>query len=424
MLDIKLLREDVETVIKKLNTRGKDFSYLREVVTKDEERRNLITNVELLKKERNEKSKLVGELKRNKQDATEVLKSVANIGNEIAEFDKKIEELDKEINWILLSTPNILHESVPIGKDENDNPEIRKFMEPTKFDFTPKAHYELGEKLDILDFDRAAKITGSRFVVYKGLGARLERALISFMMDLHSNEHGYTEVIPPYIVNRDSMTATGQLPKFEEDAFKLVNNENWFLNPTAEVPTINMYRNEVIDYSKLPICHCSYTMAFRSEAGSAGKDTRGLIRTHQFNKVELIKIAAAENSYEELEKMLLNSENVLKKLKLPYHVVSLCSGDMGFGMAKTYDIEVWIPSQNTYREIGSISNAEDYQARRGNIRTKKSKDSKLEYVHTLNGSGLAVGRTLVAILENYQQEDGSIKVPEVLIPYMGVEYIK
>lgn len=424
MLDIKMIRDDVETVIKRLNTRGKDYSYLRDLVKKDEERRNIITEVEQLKKERNEKSKLIGQLKREKKDAKEVLASVAHIGEEIAELDEKVAALDKEINFTLLSTPNLLHESVPIGRDERDNPEIKRFMEPTKFNFTPKPHYELGEKLDILDFDRAAKITGSRFVVYKGLGARLERSLIAFMMDLHSKEHRYTEIIPPYIVNRESMTATGQLPKFEEDAFKLTcNDQNWFLNPTAEVPTINMYRNEVIDYDKLPIYHCSYTMAFRSEAGSAGRDTRGLIRTHQFNKVELIKITTQETGWDELEKMLLDSEDVLKKLKLPYHVVSLCSGDMGFSMAKTYDIEVWIPSQNTYREIGSISNAADYQARRGNIRTR-NKEGKMEYVHTLNGSGLAVGRTLVAILENYQQEDGSIKVPDVLIPYMGVEYIK
>ncbi len=425
MIDIKLIRENVEEVITKLATRQKDFSYLREVKAKDEEKRDLLIKVENLKKERNEKSKLVGQLKREKKDATEVLASVAHIGDEIASLDEVVNRLEKEINYSLLITPNILHESVPIGKDETENVEIRKYLTPTKFEFTPKAHYELGEKLDILDFERATKITGSRFVVYKGLGARLERSLIAFMMDLHSNKHGYTEIIPPYIVNRESMTATGQLPKFEEDAFKLINgNGDWFLNPTAEVPTINMYRNEVINFEKLPIYHCSYTMAFRSEAGSAGRDTRGLIRTHQFNKVELIKLTSAETSYQELEKMLLDSEEVLKLLKLPYHVISLCSGDMGFGMAKTYDIEVWLPSQNTYREIGSISNAEDYQARRGNIKTKRDKDAKLEYVHTLNGSGLAVGRTLVAIMENYQQEDGSIKIPEVLIPYMGVDIIK
>lgn len=425
MLDIKMIREDLENVIARLNTRGKDFGYLRDVVKKDNERRNLLNQVEQLKKERNEKSKLVGEIKRRKEDPTEVLNNVSFIGKEISDIDEKIDKLTADINYALLSTPNLLHMSVPIGKDETENVEIRKFMEPTKFDFEPKPHYDLGEALDILDFNRAAKITGSRFVVYKGLGARLERSLIAFMMDLHSKEHGYTEIIPPYIVNRESMTATGQLPKFEEDAFKLTaNNGDWFLNPTAEVPTINMYRNEIIDFNKLPIYHCSYTMAFRSEAGSAGRDTRGLIRTHQFNKVELIKLTKPENSYEELEKMLLDSEDVLKRLKLPYHVISLCSGDMGFGMAKTYDIEVWIPTQNTYREIGSISNAEDYQARRGNIRTKRDKDSKLEYVHTLNGSGLAVGRTVVAIMENYQQKDGSIKVPDVLIPYMGVDFIK
>lgn len=425
MLDIKMIREDVDAIIKRLKTRGGDYAYLKDVVKKDEERRVLITKVEILKKERNDKSKLIGELKRKQEDATELMNSVTSILSEIDQLDQKIDAFDKDINYILLTTPNLLHESVPIGKDETENVEIKKIMEPTKFSFIPKAHYELGENLDILDFNRAAKITGSRFVVYKGLGARLERALIAFMMDLHSKEHGYTEIIPPYIVNRESMTATGQLPKFEEDSFKLTcNNGDWFLNPTAEVPTINMYRNEVIDINKLPIYHCSYTMAFRSEAGSAGKDTRGLIRTHQFNKVELIKIVKPEDSYQELEKMLLNSEEVLKRLKLPYHVISLCSGDMGFGMAKTYDIEVWLPSQNTYREIGSISNAGDFQARRGNIRLKRDKDSKLEYVHTLNGSGLAVGRTLVAILENYQQADGSVKIPDALIPYMGAEYIK
>ena len=425
MIDIKLIREDVEGVIARLNTRGKDFSYLREVKELDERRRNILTEVEKLKAERNEKSKQIGILKRNKQDASEVLASVANIGDSIKALDEEVVSIDEKIKNTLLATPNLLHESVPVGADENDNPEIRKYLEPTKFEFTPKSHFELGEKLGILDFERASKITGSRFVCYRGLGARLELALIKFMMDMHAREHGYEEVIPPYLVSRESMTATGQLPKFEEDAYKLANGDGeWFLNPTAEVPTINMYRGEILDASELPIKHCSYTMAFRSEAGSAGRDTRGLIRQHQFNKVELIKIASPDNSYEELEKMLLDSEDVLKALKLPYHVVTLCSGDMGFSMAKTYDIEVWLPSQNTYREIGSISNAGDYQARRGNIRMRRSKDSKLEYVHTLNGSGLAVGRTLVAILENYQNEDGTIRVPEALIPYMGTDIIK
>ncbi len=424
MIDIKLIRNDVEAVIRKLNTRGKDFGYLRRVLELDNKRRDLIGKVEALKKERNDASKLVGQLKREGKDATAVLKSVAALGGDLQADDQKVNELEEEIRQILLSTPNILHESVPIGKDETENPEIRRFMEPTKFSFFPKSHYELGEKLGIIDFERAAKITGARFVIYKGLGARLERVLIAFMMDLHA-KNGYTEIIPPYIVNRESMTATGQLPKFEEEAFRLVNgNGDWFLNPTAEVPTINMHRNEILEFSQLPLKYCSHTMAFRSEAGSAGKDTRGLIRTHQFNKVELIKFTAPETSYDELESMLKESELVLQLLKLPYHVISLCSGDMGFSMAKTYDIEVWLPSQKTYREIGSISNAEDYQARRGNIRMRRSKDAKPEFVHTLNGSGLAVGRTWVAIAENYQQPDGSIKIPDVLIPYMGCECIK
>lgn len=424
MIDIKLIRENVEEVIAKLETRGKDFAYLREIKEKDEQRRKILIEVEELKSTRNDKSKLIGQLKREKKDATEVLDSVSSIGEKIASLDKEVAVIEEEIENALLMTPNILNDTVPVGKDETENVEVKKYLEPTKFNFAPKAHFELGEALDILDFERAAKVTGSRFVIYKGLGARLERALISFMMDLHATK-GYTEIIPPYIVNRKSMTATGQLPKFEEEAFKLTNGSgDWFLNPTAEVPTINMHRDEIIDFEKLPLKYVGYTMAFRSEAGSAGRDTRGLIRTHQFNKVELIKFASAEESYNELEKMLQDSEMVLQLLKLPYHVVSLCSGDMGFAMAKTYDIEVWLPSQNTYREIGSISNAQDYQARRANIRTRRAKDAKLEYVHTLNGSGLAVGRTLVAILENYQNEDGSITVPDVLIPYMGVRVIK
>lgn len=424
MIDIKLLRDDLEGVIKRLETRNADFSYLRDVLKNDEQRREKITEVEVLKRERNEKSKLIGQLKREKKDATSEMERVGTIGSKIASLDEEIKELDEKINYALLSTPNILHETVPIGKDENDNKVIKTYLDQPTFDFEVKTHFELGEQLGLLDFERAAKITGSRFTIYRGMGARLERGLIAFMMDLHSNKHGYTEIIPPYIVNRESMTATGQLPKFEDDAFKLVNNTDWFLNPTAEVPTINMYRNEVIDANSLPFKFCSYTMAFRSEAGSAGRDTRGLIRTHQFNKVELIKFTKPEDSYEELENMLENSEKVLQLLGIPYRVVSLCSGDMGFAMAKTYDIEVWIPSQNTYREIGSISNAEDYQARRANIRMRRTKDSKLEFVHTLNGSGLAVGRTWVAIVENFQQKDGSIKVPEVLIPYMGIDVIK
>ncbi|MGB7531334.1 MAG: serine--tRNA ligase [Bacilli bacterium] len=421
MLDIRKLRENPEETIRRLNTRGKDFGYLRDLLVKDEERRKIIAEVEELKRKRNETSKLIGELKRKSEDVTEILKEVSGYGDRISALDAKLKDLEEEIEYVLLITPNLPHESVPVGKDETENKEIRRFMEPTQFDFEPKDHYELGVKHDILDFERAAKIAGSRFVVYKGFGARLERALIAFMMDVHSR-NGYHEIIPPYIVNRESMTATGQLPKFEEDAFKLTENE-WFLNPTAEVPTINLYRDEIIDFDLLPLNFCSYTMAFRSEAGSAGRDTRGLIRTHQFNKVELIKFSAPESSYDELEKMLKESELILQLLKIPYRVVALCTGDLGASMAKTYDIEVWLPGQKTYREIGSISNAEDYQARRGNIRLRREKGAKPEYVHTLNGSGLAVGRTWVAVVENYQEADGSIKIPEVLIPYMGVEYI-
>lgn len=427
MLDIKLIRENVEEVIRRLNTRGGDFSYLLEVKEKDERRRVILQEVEAYKNERNQKSKMIGELKRNKQDATEVLNSVANLGEKIKVLEEEQVKLDEEIKYALLITPNMVSLDVKVGKDETENRVMRYFKEPTKFHFEPKDHYELGEKLGIFDFSRAAKITGARFVVYKGLGARLERALLSFMMDLHAKEQGYTEVIPPFIVNRASMIGTGQFPKFEDDAYKVSagnDDEDWYLNPTAEVPTINMYRDEILDGANLPIKYTSFTTAFRAEAGSAGRDTKGILRQHQFNKVELIKFSKPEDSYNELEEMVNDSEEVLKLLDIPYRVVELCTGDMGFGMAKTYDIEVWLPGQNTYREIGSISNAEDYQARRANIRFKRTKDSKTELVHTLNGSGLAIGRTVIAVIENYQQEDGSIKVPEVLKPYMGVDYIK
>ena len=427
MLDIKLIRENVEEVISRLNTRGGDFSYLRELVKDDERRREILVEVEGLKNERNQKSKLIGELKRNKQDASEVLASVANIGDKIKVLEEELKVLDEKIRMTLLTTPNLVSLTTKVGKDETENREIRKFMEPTKFDFPVKDHTELCENLGILDFDRAAKVTGARFVIYKGLAARLELALINFMMDLHARKQGYTEVIPPFIVNGASMLGTGQFPKFKEDAYKVTagqDDDDWYLNPTAEVPTINMYRDEIIDGDELPLKFTSFTTAFRAEAGSAGRDTRGILRQHQFNKVELIKFTKPEDSYDELNKMLLNSEEVLKQLDIPYHVVELCTGDMGFGMCKTYDIEVWLPGQNKYREIGSISNAEDFQARRANIRFKRTKDSKPELVHTLNGSGLAVGRTLIAVLENYQQADGSIKIPDVLVPYMGVTEIK
>ena len=427
MLDIKLIRDNVEEVIRRLNTRGSDFSYLRELKTMDLRKREILTEVENYKNERNQKSKLIGEIKRNKADATAVLESVAHLGDLIKTLEDELKGLDEKIRYMLLTTPNLVSLQVKVGKDETENREIRKYKQPTVFNFNPQDHVALAEQLGILDFDRATKITGARFVIYKGLGARLERSLIAFMMDLHAKQHGYTEIIPPFIVNGASMLGTGNFPNFKEDAYKVTagqEDDDWYLNPTAEVPTINMYRDEIIDGDQLPLKYASYTTAFRAEAGSAGRDTRGILRQHQFNKVELIKFTKPEDSYNELEKMLLNSEEVLKQLDIPYRVVELCTGDIGFGMAKTYDIEVWLPGQNTYREIGSISNAEDFQARRANIRFRRTKDSKTELVHTLNGSGLAVGRTVIAILENYQQADGSIKIPEVLIPYMGVTEIR
>lgn len=424
MLDLKYVTDHIEEVIQKLSTRNQDFGYLRELVSLQEDRKRIIFEVENKKALRNELSKKIGELKRNKQDASEVLNQTQDLGEGIKVLDQKLIEIENQINQILSITPNLPHESVPIGKDEDANVELRRVGKPRDFKFTPKDHIELSEKLDILDFERAAKITGARFVVDKGLGARLERSLIQFMMDLHSLEHDYTEIIPPYIINEKSMFATGQFPKFKEDSFRVVFGDNqWYLNPTAEVPTINLHRDEIIDYEKLPIRYVAYTTAFRSEAGSAGRDTRGILRQHQFHKVELIRFARPEDSYQELDLMLKHSEEVLKRLEIPYRVVTLSTGDMGFAMAKTYDIEVWMPGQDTYREIGSISNAEDYQARRSNMRFKRTKDSKTEFVHTLNASGLAVGRTIIAILENYQNEDGTITVPKALVPYMKVSKI-
>lgn len=425
MLDLKFVTENIDEVVKKLSNRNGDFNYLYELVDLQNERKELIIQVESKKALRNEQSKKIGELKRNKQDASHILNEVAHLGDDIKHLDDRLKEIEDKIFDILAVTPNMPHESVPVGKDDSANVELKKVGTPKIFDFKVKDHIELGESLGILDFERAAKITGTRFVVDKGLGARLERALIQFMMDLHAFYHGYTEIIPPYIVNEKSMFATGQFPKFREDAFKVGTEDTmWYLNPTAEVPTINLHRDEIIDGDLLPLDYCAFTTAFRSEAGSAGRDTRGILRQHQFNKVELIKFSKPETSYEELERMLSHSEEVLKQLELPYRVVSLSTGDMGFGMAKTYDIEVWLPGQNMYREIGSISNAEDFQARRANIRFKRTKDSKTEYVHTLNGSGLAVGRTMIAIIENYQNADGTITVPKVLVPYMRVETIQ
>lgn len=424
MLDIKYVVENIEEVIKKLETRNADFSHLKGLIDLYQKRKDIILNVETKKAFRNEQSKLIGQYKRDNKDSTKLLEDISHIGDDIKMLDKHLEDIENRIQSILLETPNILHATVPIGNDEEHNVVVKTHLTPKIFDFEPKDHVDLGTKLGILDFDRAAKITGSRFVVDQGLGARLERSLLQFMMDTHAFEHGYQEMIMPYIVNEASMIATGQFPKFRDESFALnLEDRNWYLNPTAEVPSINYYRDEIID-QELPIKFVSYTTAFRSEAGSAGKDTKGMLRQHQFHKVELIQFTKPEDSYQALENMLEHAESILKKLELPYRVVSLCSGDMGFSMSKTYDIEVWIPSQNKYREIGSISNAEDYQARRGNIRFKRDKQSKAEYVHTLNGSGLAIGRTMIAIIENYQNEDGTIDIPKVLVPYMKVEKIK
>ncbi|TVP86222.1 MAG: serine--tRNA ligase [Acholeplasmataceae bacterium] len=425
MLDLKHVTENIEDIIKKLNTRGGDFGYLRQVAAHQQDRKQVIQAVEARKAQRNEASKRIGELKRNKQDPTAILNEVANLGSEIKALDDKLARIEMTIDGLLATTPNLPHDSVPVGQDDTANKEIKKIGKPKTFNFPIKDHSELSEALGILDFERAAKITGSRFVVDIGLGARLERALIQFMMDLHSQEHGYTEMIPPFIVNEKSMFATGQFPKFREDAFPVGTPETqWFLNPTAEVPAINYYRDEIIDGDLLPISYVAFTTAFRSEAGSAGKDTRGILRQHQFNKVELIKFTKPEESYDELDRMLRHSEKVLQLLEIPYRVVILSTGDLGFAMAKTYDIEVWLPGQGMYREIGSISNAEDFQARRANIRFKRTRESKTEYVHTLNGSGLAIGRTMIAIIENYQNEDGTITVPKALVPYMKTETIK
>ncbi len=424
MLDLKELRENVDQVIELLNRRGDDFSYLKEVVALDEKRREIIQTVESTKAKRNDISKKIGQYKREKKDPQPLFDEIAQIGQGVKTLEKELEDIEQEIQHHLMMTPNVPHPDIPVGKDESDNEIIKTEGEPTTFDFEPLAHWDLAQSLDIIDFDRATKVAGSRFAVYKGLGARLERVLIQFMSDLHAHEHGYTEILPPYLVNEASMTATGQLPKFKEDAFQIRDERGFYLNPTAEVPTINLHRDEILDAKEIPISYTAFTTAFRKEAGSAGRDTRGIIRQHQFNKVELIKFTKPEDSYNALDEMLTHSEKVLKLLKLPYRVVNLCTGDLGFSMRKTYDIEVWLPSYNTYREIGSISNAEAYQARRGNIKFKRDAKSKPEFVHTLNGSGLAVGRTVVAIMENYQQADGTIKIPDVLVPYMKTDIIK
>ncbi|HEN3904611.1 TPA: serine--tRNA ligase [Listeria monocytogenes] len=418
MLDVKLLRNNFDEVKQKLQNRGEDLGEFEKFGELDKRRRTLIVETEALKSQRNEVSQEIAKLKREKQDADAKIEEMRVVGDRIKTLDIELKEIDEKLDMILMSIPNIPHESTPVGESEDDNVEIRKWGEVREFDFEPKAHWDLGTDLDILDFENAAKVTGSRFVFYKKLGARLERALINFMMDLHSNEHGYEEMLPPYMVNRASMTGTGQLPKFEEDAF-LIEAEDYFLIPTAEVPVTNYHREDILKAEDLPRKYTAFSACFRSEAGSAGRDTRGLIRQHQFNKVELVQFVKPEDSYAALEKLTGNAEEVLRRLELPYRVLSMCTADLGFTAAKKYDLEVWIPSYNSYREISSCSNFESFQARRANIRFRREPGSKPEYVHTLNGSGLALGRTVAAILENYQDADGSVRIPKVLQGYMG-----
>lgn len=422
MLDIKFVRNHPQIVQEALKNRGGAVS-LDEFLSLEKERRQILGEVEALKSKRNSVSQEISALKKNKENTDELVASMRRAGEEIGALDGRLKEVEERLKEILLGIANIPCADVPVGKDETDNPEIRRWGDPPQFAFAPKPHWEIGRQLAILDPERAAKMAGARFTYYLGLGARLERSLINFMLNLHTEEHGYTEILPPFIANRDSMTGTGQLPKFSEDMFKLEGLE-YYLIPTAEVPVTNYHRGEILDGGQLPKYYSAYSACFRAEAGSAGRDTRGLIRQHQFNKVELVKFVKPEDSYNELEKLTNDAERVLQLLRLPYRVVLLCTGDLGFSSAKTYDLEVWLPSFNAYREISSCSNFEDYQARRADIKFRRDTKSKPEFVHTLNGSGLAVGRTVAAILENYQQADGSVIVPEVLRPYMGVDIIR
>jgi len=417
MLDVKVLRENLDEVKARMATRGGTIDW-NEFVALDRERRDALANIERLKEKKNRLSGEIGKLKKSGADPTTLMREVEEVSEAIRSSEGPLAEIEAKFERFMLTLPNLPNPSVQIGKNENDNREVRRWGEPPKFDFEPKNHWDIGEELAILDFTRAAKIAGARFAVYRDAGARLERALINFMLDLHTSENGYREMLPPALVNRTSLIGTGQLPKFEEDLFHLAPGD-YFLIPTAEVPLTNLHREEMLERDELPIKYVAYTPCFRSEAGSYGKDVRGLIRLHQFNKVEMVKFCEPETSYEELESMVRNAEEVLKRLKLPYRVVELCTGDMGFASAKTYDLEVWLPGQNAYREISSCSNCEDFQARRANIRYRKEKKGRPLFVHTLNGSALAVGRTLVALLENYQQKDGSVVIPDALRPYMG-----
>jgi seryl-tRNA synthetase len=423
MLDLNFVRENLELVKRKMAERGlkdamKDFESL------DAVRRAALGEAEHRKARRNKVSEEIAGLMKQKQDASALISEMKILKEDIEGFDKQAESSEKDLRELLAGLPNVPHQSVPIGRSAQENQEVRKWGEPRKFDFTPKAHWDLGPELGILDFERAAKIAGARFAVYKGIGARLERALANFMLDVHTREHGYTEILPPFVVNSASLFGTGNLPKFAGDLFKLEGTDYWLI-PTAEVPVTNLYRDEVLEAAQLPVKHCAWTACFRSEAGSYGKDTRGIIRQHQFQKVELVKFALPENSYSELESLTRDAEMILQRLGLPYRVVVLCTGDMGFSSAKTYDIEVWLPSANEYKEISSCSNFEAFQARRANLRFRRAQKGKTEFLHTLNGSGLAVGRTWLAVLENYQQADGSVMIPEALRPYLdGLERIQ
>lgn len=422
MLDIRKIREDYEGIRKSVESRGQGSYNIERIPELDEKRRSILSTVEQMKNKQNVDSKAIPTMKKEGKDTTALMAEMKQLSEEIKKLDGELAVIEEDIRNTLLFIPNTPNPAVPVGKDDSENVEVRKWGEPRDFDFEKKAHWDVGQDLDILDFERAAKIAGTRFTVYKGMGARLERSVINFMLDLHTGEHGYTEILPPFMVNRDAMTGTGQLPKFEDDMFH-VPAKDFFLIPTAEVPVTNLRMNEILEEGELPVYYTAYTPCFRKEAGSAGRDTRGLIRQHQFNKVELVKFVKPENSYEELESLLLAAEEVLKQLEIPYRVVRLSTGDLGFSSAMTYDIEVWMPSYERYVEISSCSNFEDYQARRGNIRFRPDSKGKPEFVHTLNGSGLAVGRTVAAILENYQQEDGSVIIPDALKPYMGIDRI-
>ena len=426
MLDLNFVRENLTLVEEKVRQRGMNpAEVLKDFRSIDAERRQAITQTETLQAQRNRASEEIAKFKKNKQDASALIQETKELREKIQESEKKAAEYEARLREILSSLPNVPHASVPVGSTAEDNKEVRRWGTPPQFDFQPKPHWELGEQLGVLDLERAAKLSGARFAVYWALGARLERALANFMLDLHTREHGYTEVLPPFMVNSDSMYGTGQLPKFAQDLFRVPHGDrDLWLIPTAEVPVTNLYRDEVLDASRLPISLTAYTPCFRSEAGSYGKDVRGIIRQHQFQKVELVKFSRPETSYDELEKLTSNAEKVLQKLGLHYRVVTLCTGDVSFSAAKTYDIEVWLPGQALFREISSCSNFEAFQARRANIRYRPEGKSKTELVHTLNGSGLAVGRTWVAIMENYQQSDGSVKIPEALQPYMGTDCVR